>query len=558
MFMTFHEYDSHMDEAAICRDLSFHPFKCLLLDMSQERSIDALLRLIVERLRDVEDAALARIWLIDRGDICDECHLRRECPDQTKCLHLVASAGKPLEKNANWDGLDGRFRRFPIGVRKVGHIAATAGPVEVNDIDAGAEWIADPAWAQREQVRTFVGQPLLYQDDVLGVLGVFLRGPVMPEGLFWLRMIADHAASAITNARAFEQIDRLRGQLELENEYLRDEVKAAHDFGQIIGRSDALNKVLEQVELVAPTDTSVLILGESGVGKELIARAIHDHSPRARGPLITVNCASIPQELFESEFFGHVKGSFTGAIRDRVGRFEMAGGGTLLLDEVGEIPLDMQSKLLRVLQEGAFERIGEEQTRTADVRIVAATNRRFEEEVEAKRFRQDLYYRLSVFPIEVLALRDRKEDIGQLASHFLDLHSRRLGIDPPTLKNRHIAELEGYDWPGNIRELQNVIERAVIRSRVGPLEFDLPGNGPAGSASSAGSAAQNAGGAGDPSPGELMTLEQIDQLQRDNIVAVLEKHNWKISGQNGAAEFLGVHPATLSSRLRSMGIKRPG
>ena len=227
------------------------------------------------------------------------------------------------------------------------------------------------------------------------------RAQLGPEKAAWLRLFADHAATAIANARAFEEIERLKGQLELENEYLREEVKIAHGFGEIVGQSEALRKVLDQVGLVGPADTSVLICGESGTGKELIARAIHECSRRPDRPMITVNCASVPHELFESEFFGHTKGAFTGAIRDRLGRFELADGGTLFLDEVGEIPLELQGKLLRVLQEGTFERIGDERTRTVDVRIVAASNRDLKQEVEAGRFRHDLYYRLSVFPIEV-------------------------------------------------------------------------------------------------------------------------------------------------------------
>jgi transcriptional regulator with GAF, ATPase, and Fis domain len=463
----------------------------------------------------------------------------------------VASSGESVDGTLQWEGLNGTFRRFPSGVRKVGHVAERGESVEIVDVGAGSHWIADPIWAKRERIHGFVGQPLVHKEEVLGVLGVFLRVPLIEEGLIWLRMIADHAAVTIANTRAFEEIEHLRTQLELENEYLRDEVKAAHEFGEIMGGSPALQKVLEQVKLVASTDTNVLVLGESGVGKELIARAIHEQSPRRDRPLIKVNCASIPRDLFESEFFGHVKGSFTGAVRDRIGRFELADGGTLFLDEVGEIPLDMQGKLLRVLQEGTYERIGEERTRNGDVRIVAATNRNLEEEIAAKRFRQDLYYRLSVFPIEVLPLRNRKEDIPILVTHFLEQHSARLGIPVPALKKRHIAELTRYEWPGNIRELQNVVERAVIRARSGRLQFDLPTDGVSQHAFS-----KSAADVVDHQA-ELLTYADLQQLERDNVLAVLERHAWKISGPGGAAEFLGLHPATLSSRLRAMEIQRP-
>ena len=540
-----------MDRPSICNDQHFDVLKCVLLDMAQQRTLDALLELIVSRLRDLQDVALARIWLVDRGDICEQCHFQSECPERSRCLHLVASAGQSVTSATQWNALDGKFRRFPIGVRKVGHIAKRGEPVEIVDIDAGSHWIAEPAWAKREQIRGFVGQPLIHKEEVLGVLGVFLRVPLIEEGLVWLRMIADHAAVTIANTRALEEIERLQTQLELENEYLRDEVKAAHDFGEVIGNSPALQKVMQQVQLVAPMDTNVLVLGESGVGKELIARAIHEQSPRKERPMIKVNCASIPRDLFESEFFGHVQGSFTGAVRDRIGRFELADGGTLFLDEVGEIPLEMQGKLLRVLQEGTYERIGDERTRTANVRIVAATNRNLEEEVAAKRFREDLYYRLSVFPIEVLPLRSRKDDIPLLVTHFLEQLGTRLGISGPPLKKRHVAELTRYDWPGNIRELQNVVERALIRSRTGPLRFDLP------QPDAGGRPTANSMGDATCDSRELMTYEEVRQLERDNVLAVLEQHRWKISGEQGAAEFLGIHPATLTSRMKAMGIRRP-
>ncbi len=235
--------------------------------------------------------------------------------------------------------------------------------------------------------------------------------------------------------------------------------------------------MLHEVEIVAPSEATVLILGETGTGKELIACAVHERSRRREKPLIRVNCTSIPKELFESEFFGHTKGAFTGAIRDRAGRFEAAAGGTLFLDEVGEIPLELQSKLLRVLQEKSYERVGEERTRRADVRIIAATNRDLKSEVAAGRFRADLYYRLNVFPLRVPALRERKEDIALLATHFVALLVKELGCPPPRLTRAGIETLQGYHWGGNIRELRNVIERAVIMARGGALEFDLPVTG---------------------------------------------------------------------------------
>ncbi len=515
-------------------------FRQLLLEMAQERSLQKLLRLVASRLHSIPGVALSRVWLMRPGDICSDCHMKDSCPDRTSCLHLVASAGKSEVDGSDWSGLDGTFRRFPLGVRKVGHIAATGQSFEVRDIQKDPKWIARPDWARSESIHGFCGEPLVYREEVLGVLAVFTRES--PERDFsWLRLIADHAASAIANARAFEEIERLRTQLELENEYLRNEVKTAQGFGDIVGASPALVKVLEQVSLVAPTVTTVLIQGETGTGKELIARAIHERSQRSDGPLIKVNCASIPADLFESEFFGHLEGAFTSAVRDRVGRFELADGGTLFLDEVAEIPLDMQGKLLRVLQEKTFERVGGDEPRSADARIVAATNRDLRTEVEEGRFRQDLYYRLSVFPIEVPPLRQRREDIPLLAAHFLSLHSGKLGFPEPRIGQSRLLELESYSWPGNVRELSNVIERAIITSQSGPLRFDLP---------------EAAGEQPPESSRRPLTEAEIRAKERANLLAVLEETGWKIAGAGGAAEYLGLHPATLASRMQSMGISR--
>ena len=527
-------------------------FKRLLVDMAQELRVEALLWMIARRIAEQPSVALARIWLMKPGDICDSCRMRPECPDQSACLHLAASAGRSLAPNGpEWNRIDGHFRRFPLGIRKVGRIGATGEPVEVADITQEGDWLARPEWAKREGIVGFGGQPLICKGEVLGVLGVFARTPMVDENLVWLRMIADHAASAIANARAFEEIQRLRSQLELENEYLREEVKVAHAFGDIVGKSSALHKVLAQVELVAPADTSVLVLGESGTGKELVARAIHERSRRSHRPMIRVNCGSIPRDLFESEFFGHVKGAFTGAVRDRAGRFQLADGGTLFLDEVGEIPLELQSKLLRVLQEGTFERIGEERTQQVDVRIIAATNRDLKEDVEEKRFRQDLYYRLSVFPVEVVPLRERVEDIPLLAANFLSQTCRRLGLTKPRLKQRHVKRLQSYGWPGNVRELQNVIERAVIIARGGELHFDLPG-----SVAEKKVAAPDATANGPDIAEEILTYEELRTRERNNLLAALKKTKGKVSGSGGAAEILGVKSTTLASRLKAMGIER--
>ena len=336
-----------------------------------------------------------------------------------------------------------------------------------------------------------------------------------------------------------------------EQSYLEDNPRTEGNFFEIVGKSAALRHVLQQVETVAPSDSTVLILGETGTGKELIASAVHQRSRRKHKPLIRANCTSISKELFESEFFGHVKGAFTGAIRDRAGRFEAAAGGTLFLDEVGEIPLELQSKLLRVLQEKSYERVGEEKTRRADVRIVAATNRDLKKEVEAGRFREDLYYRLNVFPLRVAPLRERKEDIPLLATHFLELLVKELNCPKLRLTSAGIEALKGYDWPGNIRELRNVIERAVILARGGVLEFDVPDGG------SPGNLDPFAPPDDDRAEAEYLTESEMRHRERQNLFMVLQKAGWKIKGADGAAELLGVKPTTLVSRIEKMGLKRP-
>jgi len=350
---------------------------------------------------------------------------------------------------------------------------------------------------------------------------------------------------------AYQEICRLREQLELENEYLQEEVLELQSVGGLVGQSPVLKNILMQIEMVARTDASVLIAGESGTGKELIAHEIHQRSPRASRPMIRVNCASIPRELYESEFFGHVKGAFTGAVQDRAGRLELAHEGTLFLDEVGEIPLDLQSKLLRALQEGTYERVGDENTQNTDTRIIAATNRDLKKEVEEGRFREDLYYRLNVFPIDVPPLRKRKEDISLLAGHFLELATKKFNFSKSKLSHSNMNRLKSYDWPGNVRELQNVIERAVIISPSGKLHFDLPAGR---SVSETSIITQKGNAIGKPS--QVRTFEEIKQMERKNILAALEQTEGKVFGKGGAAELLGTQPTTLASRIQRMKLKK--
>lgn len=516
----------------------------IILAIAEQRSLDAVLKKIIDIVAAQADVALARLWLIDRDEDCPHC--QRHPASMGQSLHLRASAGHPLEVSADWSRSTGKFHKIPLQADlKISHIASSGESIRIPQLPDDRHWVRDQDWVRREGLIGFAGHPLVFRGETFGVLAVFRRLEPDEQCWTWLRVIADSAALAVANARAYEQAEALRRQLEQERDYLLEEVQEVGSFAEIIGRSPALERILRQVEVVAATGASVLVLGESGTGKELIARAIHQRSPRSRKALVKVNCSSIPRELFESEFFGHVRGSFTGAVRDRVGRFQLADGGTLFLDEVGEIPLDLQSKLLRVLQEGEFERVGEDTPRRVDVRLIAATNRDLKAEVAAGRFRLDLYYRLAVFPVDVPPLRERSEDIPDLIAHFVRQSCARFRLPEPRLPQRLLNAAQHYNWPGNIRELQNAVERAVILSRSGTLELNLP-QSPAETQASL------------PPAGEIITEPEWQQRQRANIVAALEKTKFRVSGKDGAAALLGINAATLTSRMKAYGISRLG
>jgi PAS domain S-box-containing protein len=347
------------------------------------------------------------------------------------------------------------------------------------------------------------------------------------------------------------EAERKIRELTVETEFLREEIKALHNFDEIIGQSKLLLEMLGDVEQVAETEATVLIHGETGTGKEVIARAVHEASQRKDKPLIRVNCPAIPASLIESEFFGHEKGAFTGATAKRDGRFTLADGGTIFLDEIGELPLDLQVKLLRVLQEGEFEPVGSSQTKKVNVRVIAANNRDLYQEVQEGKFREDLYYRLNVFPIKVPPLRDRANDIALLASSFAEKFAQKLGRTIESLSEGDIQRLKAYDWPGNVRELQNVIERAVITSRDGRLNLDraLP--------ETAKDATLEAVVSTDEIDDRIRTMHELQQLECENIRRALKAANWKVAGESGAANLLGIPPSTLSSRIKALGIKRP-
>jgi PAS domain S-box-containing protein len=399
----------------------------------------------------------------------------------------------------------------------------------VHKVDGEVFWRKDghPVWVE------YTSTPIRDRGIVVGAVIVF-------------HDVSERRESDEKLRAALAEVDRLRERLEQENAYLQEEIRIEISPQGIIGHSAAIQKTLRQVQLVAPTDASVMITGESGTGKELIARAIHEASERRDRPLIRVNCAAIPRELFESEFFGHVKGAFTGALRDRIGRFELADGGTLFLDEVGEIPIELQGKLLRVLQEGHFERVGEERTRAVDVRVIAATNRDLKQEVQRGRFREDLYFRLNVFPIETLPLRERRDDIPLLAQHFLsnETSERKTGL---RLLEADARRLSRYDWPGNVRELQNVIERAVILSHNGRLRIDLPDQ--------SANAPVTARDAAKEASNVVLTDDELRAFERANIIAALKASGGKVFGSGGAAELMDMKPTTLASRIKALKIE---
>ena len=523
-----------------------------LLDIARERSLKNLLEKIVRTAISFPATTREEIWLIEKGDICSRCPQKPICPDQTRCLHLAAVATNPLDSGKDDQiGLPNTDVRIPLGVGVVGKIGVTGQQIVLRDLSKEPGEFSRPDWLTREQIRGFLASAISFKGEILGVITTFARVNIPEEAQAWNQIFADHIGSAVANARAFEEIERLKAQLEMENEYLREEVVEAKAFGDLVGQSPALRHIISQIDLVSQTDASVLILGETGTGKELVAREIHKRSLRNNKPLVRANCASIPKDLFESEFFGHVRGSFTGAIKDRAGRFEAAEGGTLFLDEIGEVPLDLQGKLLRVLQEKHYERVGEDRTRIANVRIIGATNRDLKSEVAAGRFREDLYYRLNVFPLLVPSLKERTDDIPLLARHFMELSVKELRCPKSRLTRAGVAKLQNYGWPGNIRELRNVIERAVIISRGGVLDFDLPVTD---SSTAPPSFVHREADGTEP---EILTEPEMQRRERENLLAALRKTNWKIKGADGAAELLGVKPTTLLTRMQKMGLKRP-
>ena len=406
-------------------------------------------------------------------------------------------------------------------------------------------------------VRSVCSVPLVAGNQIWGALNPssMIENAFGAPEIEYLQQVANQIAAALHNAHAYREIAQFKDRLAQEKRYLEYEIRSANRSEDIVGNSPALKRVLDYAAIVADTDSTVLITGETGTGKERIARLIHSMSQRKERNFIKVNCAAIPTGLLESELFGHEKGAFTGAISQKLGRLELADMGTLLLDEVGEIPLEIQSKLLRILQEKRYERVGDDRTRRTNVRVVAATNRDLKQAVAAGRFREDLYYRLNVFPIQVPPLRERMDDIPLLARHFVALSAKELKCAKPRLTRAAAAQLQSYDWPGNVRELRNVIERAVILAHGGVLEFDLPIATQAAPAAPPSLRAESSAG-GDAQP-KFLTDAELNCRERDNLLLVLEEAKWKIKGPGGAAELLGAKPTTLLSRMNRWGLKKP-
>jgi PAS domain S-box-containing protein len=648
----------------------------LAATVAGEHHTQDVLDAMVRGLARHPGVALARIWLLLPGDLCDDCFLRSECIDRKRCLHLVASAVASLNSAgedgsslslSQWSSQQDHFRRLPLNYGKIAAIA-TGEAILIKDFAAKNEGIAQSDWAEREQIRSFAGCPLVSRGNILGVLAVFSRQLLDEQDSAWLQMFANQGAVSITNAQTFddlaraeatlrenaqqlrqlvdvvphhlvlfetdlsssfvnraaleffkfngagadkmippldflqqvthpEDVEKLVGgmrqavssgkifdteirmrrhdgqyrwflyqlypmrdeggrifrwcgirtdieerkqaeeRVQRENLALREEIDKVSMFEEIVGTSEPLQAALARVAKVARTDSTVLITGETGTGKELIARAIHKRSPRSARAFVSVNCAVIPRDLVASELFGHEKGAFTGAMQRRLGRFELAEGGTIFLDEMGELPIETQVALLRVLQEKEFERIGGNHSIRADVRVIAATNRDLPAAIAAGIFRSDLFYRINVFPIEIPPLRERKEDIRLLVEYFIDRYSSKAGKKIQRIDKKSLDQLQSYPWPGNIRELQNVIERSVIVCDTEEFSVD------------------ESWLSHEPRRRRPLSDELVDR-ERESIEAALAKTGGQVAGPAGAAVKLGMPASTLDSKIRSLKIDK--
>jgi formate hydrogenlyase transcriptional activator len=522
---------------AVDNALNFQNAQTYQQELARERD---RLRLLLE----VNNALVSTLDLHELLAAISAC-LRRVMNHDYASLGLYEPAAQQVRLQAldfpQGKGLLQEEMTFPVEGTPSGEVIVTRKPLIITGADLDGYKTSVSSLFIAEGLRSGCIVPLITANRIVGTLSLssLRAGAFNQEDADLLMRVANQVAIAIENALAYQQIAELKNKLADEKLYLEEEIRTEYTFEEIVGESPALKRVLSQVETVAPTDSSVLILGETGTGKEVIARALHDLSPRRERTFVKVNCAAIPTGLLESELFGHEKGAFTGAIAQKVGRFELAQHGTLFLDEVGDIPLELQPKLLRVLQEKEFERLGGTRTQHVDVRVVAATNRDLTQMVEERLFRSDLYYRLNVFPITVPPLRERAEDIPLLVRYFAQKYARRMDRRIETIPAEEMEALTRYHWPGNVRELENLIERAAILSRGPTLHVPLPGDRLSGEAM----------------PTSSVTLEAAE---REHILRALRDSNWVIAGAHGAAARLGMKRTTLQSRMAKLGISRPG
>lgn len=493
-----------------------------LLEVAQaiaaQRDLDALCRDLAQHLPRVVQVNFVALSLHDPVR-------------NTMRLHTI-QANVPADLVGGHEG--------PVDESPAGVVWQTQQALLAPNVAQERRWPKVIGCMMEDGANSFCFVPLTTAGRRLGAMGFLsLEKEAYSEtDLEFLQLVARQVAVAVENALAFQQIAELKDKLAKEKLYLEDEIRLDYNFEEIIGESPALKRVLKEVEIVAPTDSTVLILGETGTGKELIARAIHNLSGRQERTFVKLNCAAIPSGLLESELFGHERGAFTGAIAQKIGRFELADGGTLFLDEVGDVPLELQSKLLRVLQEQEFERLGSTRTTKVNVRLVAATNRDLLGMVAEKQFRSDLFYRLNVFPVTLPPLRDRREDIPLLVRYFAQKLARRMDKRVETIPAGVMAALSAYHWPGNIRELENLIERAVILSQGTDLHVPLAELTVAGST-------------------DAQSVTSLEDAERDHIRRALEAAKWVIGGPAGAAARLGMKRTTLQSKMQKLGISRP-
>ncbi len=519
--------------------------------LKDPRDIRLVLNSITKDLVEQADMAVSVVWLYTTDDLCPVCQTSSPIGSSggQPGIHVCAQAGFQGEE------AERRHHRIPPGYGLPGRVMVSRKPIHLRNMDQvvqryradrnsvpelggdGGEPEVELQWALDQGFRSAVAYPLIvHGDEFVGVLGNLARRDIDEEEFAHIGILAQQAAISIKSAQIFEENKKLRDRLIVENAYLQEELRSEAGFSEIVGVSRALRSLLQDIRQVAGTDSAVLLLGETGTGKELIARAIHQLSPRKSRPLIKVNCGAIAPSLVDSELFGHERGAFTGALQRRLGRFELANNGTLFLDEIGELPPESQTRLLRVLQEQEFERVGGNHPIRVDVRLIAATNRDLEAEVAAKRFRADLFYRLNVFPAHVPPLRERKDDIPHLVEHFIAHQRRRLGKTIEGVSHEGMERLRRYSWPGNIRELQNVVERACVLAS-GPL-LSIPENLTDGPGRPAGA---------DP----ILTLAEAE---KSHIRRALEASGGRIHGTGGAAAMLGINPNTLRSRMEKLGV----